>query len=288
MSIPKEELLVAKLEARGASHSAMGMLTNSLPLLYDQLAENYFNYYEFGKSMLADVAKGEIAGLVTHLPQDFTVLSQTLSQYRQPLKIGAVICPDWNGHYEGNTFVYDMNGFGSGTPQTAYTVKKYLETLSRRANQDGVSIQFTGHFPGWEFTRSGITHGIPQSQALKMLSESAWGVKHTLSPLEHKNLSVDFKIHTPPDFHDNVDRMASALIHSGSRKVTAVFNGRQSFHKGNYSPEAAAKEYAEAKHAWTLLGSEDIILVATSPTIARACLSEGSQAWIQLQTGYRG
>jgi len=37
MSIPKEELLVAKLEARGASPSAMGMLTNSLPLLYDQL-----------------------------------------------------------------------------------------------------------------------------------------------------------------------------------------------------------------------------------------------------------
>ena len=84
MSIPKEELLVAKLEARGASPSAMGMLTNSLPLLYDQLAENYFNYYEFGKSMLADVAKGEIAGLVTHLPQDFTVLSQTLSQYPRP------------------------------------------------------------------------------------------------------------------------------------------------------------------------------------------------------------
>ena len=288
MSLPKEELLIVKEEARGASHHAMGMLINSLPMLYDSLAEEYFHYYEFGKSVLADVAKGEKVGLATHLPQDFAALTQTLSEYRRPLKIGAIICPDWNGHYEGKTFVYDMNGIGSGIPQTAFSINRYISILSERAQKDQVDIRFTGHFPGWEFTRTSTTHDVPQQTALEMLERSAESTQNLLKTHEHSQLSVNTIIHTPPGFHENVSYQASELLQYDRRRVEAVHAGRKSFHKGHFSFEAAAREYAEAKLAWELLGSEHIILVATSPTIARASLSGHSQAWIQLQTGYRG
>lgn len=277
----EEEVRLTLEEARGSSPETQGVLVQSLHTLFSQLAGSHLNHYELKRSILSSVAQGKRAGLVTHHPTDMHTLTQCLAQPTEPLSIGGIICPDWSWHYEGSTVVYDMDSLNSGLPKTAEPVASYLKALSQIAARHGVPLRYTAHIAAWEASTD---------EDRQMVNQSAQATANYLTHSTDGKAEISIEIHDPPDFHPQVAALAHQLLHTdqGRPKVEAVHHGRQPFYKDRaYSLADAAKELAAAILGWQLV-EEDLTLVSTSPTIARASLSGNSKPWIQLQTGYRG
>jgi hypothetical protein len=243
-------------------------------------------------ALLEDVGIGESAGLVTHHEADFRALASTLSELHNPLKVVNIACPHYrwelgaDGLYRGDTTTLD-----SQVPGTVETMLRYLPALKNRAERYGQEIHLRVIFATWELTRSDfladVNGGISSKAALKLLEKSRASTQEKLDGLSSPHFSIETGTDLYEDFHSHAQQIAEQALASEHKLLSHLLETRGHYYSNGV--EDAARDLGEAKTAFSLAGnSGDIILVTTSPTMSRACLSGGTNAWVQLSPRYHG
>jgi hypothetical protein len=248
----------------------------------------------FAEGTLAQVAEGELSGIV--LPENlrsWQTLSHTLLRGQNNIKFGAIICPDYSWYTQGDTVVYEMGQLNGGLPKTAEKVGEYLETLASRARRFDQSVSFTAYLPAWELTRDEylpkINGGITSKEALGLLDSSATKLKEYLFGLDNERFRTNVEVLKPEAFHPQAQAETAKLVRDNPKIVEGILRARQGFYGRESCIEEVARDLAEARLGFNYIQPNcDILLVPTSPAIARACLAKGSTAWIQLTHGYKG
>jgi hypothetical protein len=277
----------------GNSSETRKLLDASMRKL-DQLEDNSNRW--FAEDMLVDIANGNGTAVNMHLPTDFNTLTNKLIETvnKPEIKIAAIICPDWGGQEDGyGKWIYDMATLRGGLPQTAKSVFTYAQVLSQRAQMHDRPVMLHAQIPHWEITRSNLEEktGLTTKEAEGYLQSSIQTVQNHLQSLSNSKFGIEVKLQRMKGFHDKVDSNSRELLNSNSRLLNSMVEIRRNLHGPNYTKRDAAVEITESILGWGLLKEQtkpDIILVPTSPTIARACLSGREHAWIQLKHNYQG
>jgi|GEM_PF-5863856 len=285
----------------GMTPRAFSILKNVLPSLYelrDQYPSEVGNI-AFAEAMLADIARGRHAGLVMHdNPKDMETLAAKLGELPDILTMGAIICPDWGNHEEDDgTVVYHMGELNDRLPKTAERVLRYAQGLSQRAQEMQRPVIFKGYYPAWELTRWGeqlpINGGMSVTEALGMLKRTADVTSEVVKGINNDYFTFEVLTIDPPGYHESVALEIQRLIEDDSRRVNGILEARSDFYGNNTHGDVsaqylAARDIAEAQQGFNLvIPQNDILVVATSPSIARSSMPEGTP-WIQMAHGYRG
>jgi len=285
----------------GMTPRAFSMLKKALPPFYElrDQSPHEAGKVAFAEALLIDVARGRQAGLVMHdNPKDIEILAAKLAELPDVLTMGVIICPDWGNHEEEDgTVVYHMGELNDGLPKTAKRVLEYVQGLSERAQELQRPVVFRGYYPAWELTRWGselpINGGMSVTEALSMLERTADTTREMVKGITNDYFQFEVVTIDPPGYHEAVAVRIEELLQQEPGKVSGVAKARADFYGNNTHGDVtaeylAARDIAEAETGFGLVRPDsNILVVATSPSIARPSMPEGTP-WIQMAHGYRG
>lgn len=242
--------------------------------------------------LISDVVVGSGYGIMVHNQPEIFTLGRRLYELvnSSQVRFGLIACPDWGYEERGESVHYTMDKLNGGVPYTVERAIRYLEVLSRRA-RSGLNVRMNVYLPQWEVQRNldSVNEGVTEAEAITLLESTEGEIEVALSDFDHEHCSGSVEMFTPEEFEVRVEKAKSLLLRKYRSSLESMLDMRRAIFP-DMDLDGLAQDIAEQLVAFEQAAAEnDILIVATSPTIARLCLGKILQVpYIQISHGYVG